>query len=103
MPGRAFECIPVNTREAKPRRRGVTEVRGPYYTPVGQRYLTDLLETMGDHIDSLKFAGGSFVLMPEVKLRELIEMGPPPWRPGVHRGIYRARVGPRATGRRRLH
>src|SRR5579872_1263181 len=73
MLGRAFECIPVNTREAKPRRRGVTEVRGPYYTPMGQRYLTDLLETMGDYVDSLKFAGGSFVLMPEAKLRELIE------------------------------
>jgi phosphosulfolactate synthase (CoM biosynthesis protein A) len=32
---------------------------------MGHRYLADLLETMGAHVDSLKFAGGSFTVMPE--------------------------------------
>ena len=42
----------------------MTEIRGPYYTPVGRRYLEDVLETMGDYVDTLKYAGGSFALMP---------------------------------------
>jgi phosphosulfolactate synthase (CoM biosynthesis protein A) len=59
-----FSFLHTNRREAKPRSSGLTEIRGPYYTPMGRRYLEDVLETMGDHIDSLKFAGGSFTLMP---------------------------------------
>ena len=57
---RAFASLRVNERETKPRCRGVTEIRGPYYTPMGKRYLEDILETMGAYIDVLKFAGGSF-------------------------------------------
>ncbi|KAB5546795.1 putative sulfonate biosynthesis enzyme [Coniochaeta sp. 2T2.1] len=41
---------------------------------MGKRYLTDVLETMGHHVDGLKFAGGSFSLFPEDKLRELIDL-----------------------------
>ncbi|KAH8164610.1 hypothetical protein CIB48_g3646 [Xylaria polymorpha] len=40
---------------------------------MGMRYLSDVLETMGTHVDGLKFAGGSFSLFPEARLRELIE------------------------------
>jgi hypothetical protein len=57
---RAFSFLRLNERPPKPRERGLTEIRGPYYTPVGKRYLQDLLETAGAHVDSLKFAGGSF-------------------------------------------
>lgn len=32
------------------------------------------METMGTHVDGLKFAGGSFSLMPEGRLREMIEV-----------------------------
>jgi phosphosulfolactate synthase (CoM biosynthesis protein A) len=70
---RAFEFLRMNQREAKPRARGLTEIRGPYYTPMGKRYLEDILETMGNYVDSLKFAGGSFSLMPRGVLREIIE------------------------------
>ncbi|HVJ93418.1 MAG TPA: phosphosulfolactate synthase [Labilithrix sp.] len=70
---RAFPFIPLNRRPDKPRSRGVTEIRGPYYTPMGQRYLQDVLETMGHWIDTLKFAGGSFSLMPRKAVRELID------------------------------
>ena len=59
---RAFSFLPLNQRETKPRRHGVTEIRGPYYTPMGRRYLEDVLETMGSYVDVLKFAGGSFSL-----------------------------------------
>lgn len=74
MEQRAFPFIQLNEREGKPRSRGVTEIRGPYYTPMGTRYLEDILETMGEYIDSLKFAGGSFCLLPEKQLREIIEL-----------------------------
>ena len=36
---RAFPFIELNERDTKPRTRGVTEIRGPYYTPMGKRYL----------------------------------------------------------------
>lgn len=71
---RAFSFLPLNEREGKPRKRGVTEIRGPYYTPMGKRHLEDILETMGAYIDILKFAGGSFSLMPEKAVRELIDL-----------------------------
>ncbi len=71
---RAFSFIRLNSREGKPRTRGITEIRGPYYTPVGRRYLEDVLETMGGYVDSLKFAGGSFALMPRRAVAELIEV-----------------------------
>lgn len=71
---RPFAFLPLNVRPRKPRRQGVTEIRGPYYSPMGRRYLEDLLETMGEYVDGLKFAGGSFALMPRPVLRDLIDL-----------------------------
>lgn len=71
---RAFAFLRVNERGAKPHMRGITEIRGPYYTPMGKRYLQDILETMGAYVDILKFAGGSFCLMPQTVVKELIEL-----------------------------
>jgi phosphosulfolactate synthase (CoM biosynthesis protein A) len=70
---KAFDFLRMNEREGKPRSRGVTEIRGAYYTPVGKRYLSDALETMGEYVDSLKFAGGAFTLMPDEALKGIIE------------------------------
>ena len=61
-------------RRPKPRTTGITEIRGPYYTPLGSRQLADILETMGAHIDALKFAGGSFTLMPAKELDKIISL-----------------------------
>jgi phosphosulfolactate synthase (CoM biosynthesis protein A) len=71
---RAFPFLRLNDRPPKPRKRGVTEIRGPYYSPMGKRYLRDLLETMGAYVDALKFAGGSFSLMPRDAVRELLDL-----------------------------
>lgn len=71
---RAFDFLRLNPRESKPRKRGMTEIRGPYYTPMGSRYLSDVLETVGWYVDALKFAGGSFALMPRQAVRDLIEL-----------------------------
>lgn len=71
---RAFPFLRMNERQPKPRSRGITEIRGPYYTPMGKSYLEDVLETMGEHVDSLKFAGGSFTLMPRQALKGIIDL-----------------------------
>lgn len=70
---RGFRFLKVNEREGKPRTRGITEIRGPYYSVVGRRYLEDVLETMGPYVDALKFAGGSFSIMPQKAVRELLD------------------------------
>ena len=74
VPGKnAFDFLRMNEREGKPRQRGVTEIRGPYYSVIGKRYFADVLETMGSNVDSLKFAGGSFTLIPDEALMGIIE------------------------------
>ncbi|KAL7620500.1 hypothetical protein AAE478_009495 [Parahypoxylon ruwenzoriense] len=69
-----FGFVRHNPAPPKPRARGVTEIRGPYYTVMGPRYLADVLETMGPHIDGVKFAGGSFSLFAEAPLRQLLDL-----------------------------
>jgi phosphosulfolactate synthase (CoM biosynthesis protein A) len=71
---RAFPFLRMNHRPAKPRQNGITEIRGPYYTPMGTRYLEDILETMGAYVDSLKFAGGSFSLMPRAAVKKITDL-----------------------------
>src|SRR6266513_624986 len=73
-PNRSFPFLQINDRDVKPRKRGLTEIRGPYYSVVGRRYLEDLFETVGAYVDSLKFAGGSFTLMPEQAVREIVDV-----------------------------
>jgi phosphosulfolactate synthase (CoM biosynthesis protein A) len=71
---RAFAFLRLNEPPPKPRRVRLTEIRGPYYAPVGPRYLEDVLDTMGAYVDALKFAGGSFSLMPRDAVTNLIEI-----------------------------
>ena len=71
---RAFSWVKRNDRQGKPRTRGLTEIRGPYYSVMGPRYLEDVLETAGDYVDSLKFAAGSFSLIPKKSLTRLLDL-----------------------------
>ncbi len=71
---RPFQFLKVNDRPAKPRKTGLTEIRGPYYSVIGKRVLQDAFDLMGHAIDSLKFSGGAFTLMPREKVRELIDI-----------------------------
>jgi phosphosulfolactate synthase (CoM biosynthesis protein A) len=72
--GRAFDFLKINDRPPKPRARGITEVRGPYYFAYGKRHLHDILETMSEYIDSMKWAGGGFSLMPRKVVREMNDL-----------------------------
>lgn len=67
----AFSFIPRAARPTKPRKRGITEIRGPYYSAYGPRHLADLLETAGAWIDGIKYAGGSFALMPPAAVQSI--------------------------------
>jgi phosphosulfolactate synthase (CoM biosynthesis protein A) len=71
---RGFEFLRINERAEKPRTSGLTEIRGPYYHPLGRPYIEDLLTTWGQVVDSLKFAGGAFVLMPPARLKAVIDL-----------------------------
>lgn len=41
---------------------------------MGPRYLEDILEAVGDYVDGLKFAGGSFSLLPRRVLERMIAL-----------------------------
>src|SRR3954464_10342697 len=71
---RGFSFLRVNKRADKPRAVGLTEIRGPYYTPLGPRYLEDLLETVGTAVDLFKFGGGAMALYPRRPLRQVIDL-----------------------------
>src|SRR5438876_3263527 len=71
---RSFPFLRLNERESKPRKRGLTDIRGPYYSAYGRRHLEDRFETISLYVDSLKFAGGSVALMPEKAVREIVEL-----------------------------
>ncbi|THH16001.1 hypothetical protein EW146_g4580 [Bondarzewia mesenterica] len=68
-----FSFLPSNSLSLKPRESGLTEIRGPYYAPVTRTYLDELLSDWSDYVDGVKFAGGAFSLMPEDRLKLLIE------------------------------
>lgn len=71
---RGFPFLRTNDRGEKPRKRGITEIRGPYYSVMGPNYLQDVLTTMGAYVDSLKFAGGSFSLMPRRAVEAITDL-----------------------------
>ena len=74
MGDRAFDFLRLNERQEKPREKGLTEIRGPYYDPMGPRELADILETMGRWVDIYKFSGGSFALMDRDVVEKLISI-----------------------------
>ena len=71
---KTFDFIRLNELPPKPRTTGIIEFRGPYYTPVTQGYLSDLLDEWGDYVDGFKFAGGSMRLLTEQKTRKMIRV-----------------------------
>lgn len=70
----AFAFVPRAARSAKPRSAGLTEMRGPYYSTYGTRHLSDVLDTVGQWVDGVKYAGGSFALFPPDQVRAFNEI-----------------------------
>jgi phosphosulfolactate synthase (CoM biosynthesis protein A) len=70
----SFDFIPRAYRPEKPRTFGMTEIRGPYYSTYGTRHLTDVLEAAGPWIDGIKWAGGSFALLPRAQVKAFSDL-----------------------------
>jgi phosphosulfolactate synthase (CoM biosynthesis protein A) len=68
---KAFDFVKISELPPKPRKYGIIEIRGPYYTAVTIAYLQDLLDMWGDYIDGFKFAGGSQRLLSVEILKKL--------------------------------
>src|SRR5436309_13721729 len=71
---KTFDFVKLGELPEKPRKTGVIEFRGPYYTPVTYGYLSDLLDDWGEYVDGFKFAGGSMRLLERDKTRKMIEL-----------------------------
>jgi phosphosulfolactate synthase (CoM biosynthesis protein A) len=74
MPSTSFDFIPRAYRPEKPRSFGLTEVRGPYYSTYGTRHLADVLDVAGQWVDGVKWAGGSFALLPREQVRAFSDL-----------------------------
>lgn len=74
MADTSFDFIPRAYRPEKPRRFGITEVRGPYYSTYGVRHLADVLDVAGQWVDGVKWAGGSFALLPREQVRAFSDL-----------------------------
>ena len=71
---KAFDFVKISEVPPKPRKTGVIEIRGPYYTPTTIGYVKDLLEMYGDYIDGFKFAGGSMRLLSVDIVKKIIKI-----------------------------
>jgi phosphosulfolactate synthase (CoM biosynthesis protein A) len=69
-----FDFVSTHPVAPKPRSKGLVEIRGPYYSAVTYDYLRGLLDDWGEYVDGLKFAGGSFSLLSEERLRMYIDV-----------------------------
>lgn len=60
---RNFKFVNLKELPPKPRKSGLTEIRGPYYEAFTTDQLQGLLNTWGYYIDGFKFAGGTQALL----------------------------------------
>ncbi|MPV50497.1 phosphosulfolactate synthase [Pseudactinotalea sp. HY160] len=70
----SFDFVPRAYRPAKPRATGMTEIRAPYYATFGTRHLQDVFEVAGQWVDGIKWAGGSFALVPPAQVRAFSDL-----------------------------
>jgi phosphosulfolactate synthase (CoM biosynthesis protein A) len=71
---KAFDFVKIRELLPKPRKVGIVEIRGPYYTSVTYGYLKNLLEDWGEYIDGYKFAVGSMRLLSVDKVKKIISL-----------------------------
>lgn len=64
----------ASSRGIKPRRTGLTQIRGRYYSATAQQGLRDELEVAGSYVDSLEFAGEPFSFLRPHPLASLVEL-----------------------------
>jgi phosphosulfolactate synthase (CoM biosynthesis protein A) len=70
---KAFNFLRITELPPKPRKLGVIEIRGPYYTSVTLDYTKALLADWGEYFDGYKFAGGSQRLLSRNTVKKIID------------------------------
>ena len=70
----SFDFVPRAYRPTKPRTHGITEIRAPYYDTFGTRHLQDVFDVAGQWVDGIKWAGGSFALLPPEQVKAFSEI-----------------------------
>ncbi|WP_148239492.1 phosphosulfolactate synthase [Ruania zhangjianzhongii] len=70
----SFDFVPRAYRPTKPRSHGITEIRAPYYDTFGTRHLQDVFDVAGQWVDGIKWAGGSFALLPTEQVKAFSEI-----------------------------
>src|SRR5713101_531886 len=70
---KAFDFVKIDLPPKKPRKTGIIEIRGPYYTPISLGYLNDLLDDWSEYVDGYKFAGGSMRLLSREKVKQILK------------------------------
>ncbi len=74
MAKKAFEFVKINELPKKPRKKGVVEVRVPYYASSPTlTYIDDLLDAWSDYFDGMKFACGTMRMMDRTLVRKIID------------------------------
>lgn len=71
MANTSFNFIPRAWRPDKPRKFGLTEIRAPHYWCYGTRHMQDVFDVAGPWIDGIKWAGGSFALLPQEQIKAI--------------------------------
>ncbi|MDE1856576.1 MAG: phosphosulfolactate synthase [Candidatus Micrarchaeota archaeon] len=75
MGKRAFDFVEIYDLPKKPRKKGITEIRVPYYAATPTiTYISDLLDAWGDYFDGMKFACGTMRLMDRGKVKKIIDL-----------------------------
>lgn len=70
----SFNFVPRAHRPAKPRSYGMTEIRAPYYDTYGPRHMQDVFDVASPWVDGIKWAGGSFALLPREQVRKFSDI-----------------------------
>ncbi|WP_136089337.1 phosphosulfolactate synthase [Auritidibacter ignavus] len=70
----SMNFVPRAHRPAKPRTIGMTEIRAPHYSTYGTRHMQDVFDVAGQWIDGIKWAGGSFALLPDEQVKAINEI-----------------------------
>ena len=102
MSERAFAAIPLNARSTKPRSRGLTEIRGPYYSVMGRRYLGDILDTMHLYVDGAEIRRRVLRVDAAGQSRRDHRSRPPPRRLCLDRRVDRERAALWCRGGRKI-
>lgn len=70
----SFNFVPRAYRPQKPREFGLTEIRAPHYFAYGTRHMQDIFDVAGPWVDGIKWAGGSFALLPTEQVKAINEV-----------------------------